>query len=157
MRAAEGFRVEPLVGLHSIAIERLWTSLKTGPYRAPYRRDIATVTAPLLPMAASSPPLLFENNRRDKDSIRRLIALYHNVGLGFARGIARHEALEPILRQRARTLAGNPERLAACLYLMGRVGEASAFVESFRSERPTYFEGFAAPFLALLGRRHDGA
>ena len=55
-----------------------------------------------------------------------------------------------MLRRSVRALGGNPERLATCLYLMGRIDEAVAFVEDFAKVRPRYFNGFALHFLMAM-------
>jgi hypothetical protein len=47
-------------------------------------------------------------------------------------------------------LGGYPERVASCLYLMGRKAEAREFIENFPEKYREYIEGFATPFLELL-------
>jgi hypothetical protein len=56
----------------------------------------------------------------------------------------------PLLQERIEMLGAYPERVACCLYLMGRKDEARAFVEDFLPKNRDYFEGFAVPFLKKL-------
>ena len=47
-------------------------------------------------------------------------------------------------------LGGYPERVACCLYLMGRRANSHKFTIDFLAKEPEYFTGFAMPFLEML-------
>jgi hypothetical protein len=148
----EGHEIEPLIGLHAVAIERLWTTLKTGPYRSFYRRDLVTIAEPLRQIAHLSDPILVPRGRRRREAISRLVALYRTAGLDWASRLAEYDALEQALRPRVESLGGNPERLALCLFMSGRIEEAQSFVATFLDRRRSYFAGFAEPFAEILGQ-----
>jgi hypothetical protein len=149
--------VEPMIGIHAARIERGWTALKVGRYRAVYRRDLATIACSLLPVAGLAGPLTIRRHEAGMADVEKLVDLYRGVGLDFARGMAAYEALAPMLRERVGSLGGNPERLAFCLHLLDRRDEAIAFVSEFARTRPAYFEGFAEPFIAFARDRGPAA
>lgn len=145
------FEISPFVGVHVVSIEKLWTSLKRGKYPAKYDRGVATYARHLGELAPSEPVFYFSCAADIDTQINRLVELYKTIGLEFARSIATYEKLLPLLQERAPMLGAYPERVACCLYLMGQVEEAISFSEAFLKEKPEYFEGFAVPFLKMLG------
>jgi hypothetical protein len=81
---------------------------------------------------------------------RRLAALYVDYGVPYAHSIASFEKLLPLLEGRVAMLGAFPERYATCLHLMGNTQRAREFVTEFVHAHPSYFEGFADPFLATI-------
>jgi hypothetical protein len=61
----------------------------------------------------------------------RLARLYCETGMSYAKSIGSYDRLLPLLQSRVEMLGAYPERIAACLYLMGRRDEANEFVRSF--------------------------
>ena len=72
------------------------------------------------------------------------------IGMSYARSIADYDTLLPLLKSRVNMLGGYPERVACCLYLMGRFADAREFAVAFLAKEPDYFEGFAKPFLRMI-------
>lgn len=146
----EYVEVNPFVGVHVPAIDKLWTSLDKGKYAVKYSRSTATYAVHMGELAPKERAFRFSRQTDVSAEAARLAALYVNVGLPYAQSIADFERLLPLLRARVPQLGAYPERVASCLYLMGRKEEARAFVEEFLRQHPHYFEGFAIPFLKLL-------
>ncbi|MBC2653213.1 hypothetical protein [Novosphingobium aerophilum] len=147
--------IEPFVGVHVEPIARLYSKLDKGKYAIKYDRGVATYSVHLgeLSGASDEPKFLFEPQHSEKfinDEAGRLAQLYIKFGLPFAESIASYEALLPMLQERLPMLNGYPQRVASCLYLMGRIDAAREFVEGFLSENREVFEGFAIPFLAMV-------
>jgi hypothetical protein len=142
--------INPFVGVHVVPIEKLWTSKKTGKYPGKYNRGHATYALHLGHLAADETAFRFAPPMDVDVEAARLARLYSSVGLTYARSIASYERLLPLLQERAGMLGAYPERVACCLYLMGRKEEARAFVEDFLPKNREYFEGFAVPFLKKL-------
>jgi hypothetical protein len=141
--------IEPLIGIHAVEVERLWTAIKSGPYRAAYRRHVPTLAWRLASLAPEEQPFLMAADEPDRAVVDRLVAFYRTTGLPHARRLASLRGLEPLLARRITALDGNPERYAACLLLQGRGPEALSFVSHFAAGHPHYFSGFASPFAAL--------
>jgi hypothetical protein len=144
-------KVIPLVGLHVVSIMRLYTTLEGRKYD----RGVATYAVNMgeLEAAADERAFAFAPQQSQEfitSEAKRLAKLYAGPGREFARSIASYEALLPRLRERVPMLGGYPERVASCLYLMGRKEEVRASVESFLAEEADYFRGFAVPFLKML-------
>lgn len=148
----EHFEVNPFVGIHVVAIEKLWTATKTGKYPARYSRSTATYAVHMGTLMPHEPVFDF-TQRTDVDAeAKRLANLYATIGLSYVQSVASYERLLPLLQERVPMLGAYPERVAACLYLMDRKEEARIFVEDFLKDHRDYFEGFAEPFLKLLTR-----
>lgn len=148
---AEFLNVNPFVGLHVCQIEKLWTGLKTGKYPAKYDRGVATYAIHMGTIAPQEVGFRFGRGVDIAVEARRLAHLYLTVGLPYSQSISSYEQLLPLLEGKVPMLGGNPERFAACLYLMGREDTARQFVHEFLREHRDYFEGFACPFLDSAG------
>lgn len=142
--------VVPFVGVHAVAIERLASldGLK-------YRRQTATYAEPMgaLPGAAEQRAFTFQADATPswiEAEADRLAVIYMKYGLPYALSLSSYKVLAPLLHSQLRFLGGYPERYAACLYLMGRKGEAAQFTQQFLQEEPGYFRPFAERFLRLL-------
>jgi hypothetical protein len=61
---------------------------------------------------------------------------YSTLGLRYAKSIATYDCLLSLLKARIELLGAYPERVACCLYLMGRKQEARVFVEAFLPKEP---------------------
>jgi len=146
-------RVEilPFVGVHVVSIWKLIAELEGSKYD----RRIATygINMGLLESIADERAFAFAPHQSDEfieSECERLAYLYATAGLEYARSIDSFEALLPLLQERVDRLGGYPERVASCLYLMGRKAEARAFIEDFPEKYGEYIEGFAKPFLEFL-------
>jgi hypothetical protein len=146
----EVLHVNPFVGVHVEPIERLWTSYKKGTYTSKYDRSQATYARHMGEIVPDVPAFRFVPATDIASEAQRLARLFASFGLEFAKGIADYETLLPLLRQRIEMLGANPERVASCLYLMGRKVDARQFVEEFLPTHEDYFSGFALPFLKML-------
>lgn len=146
----EHVSVNPFVGLHVVPIEKLWASTKIGKYPGKYSRSTATYAVHMGTLTPHEPVFEFTSQINVEAEAARLAHLYATTGLRYAESIASYEQLLPLLEERLPMLGAYPERVASCLYLMGRKDEARVFVEEFLKEHRDYFEGFAIPFLKLL-------
>lgn len=146
----EYVEINPFVGIHSVAIDKLWTSLKVGAYPSKYNRGVATYALHIGELAPKVPVFEFTRETNIDEEAARLAQLYVDVGLPYAKSIASYDSLLPLLQERIPMLGAYPERVASCLYLMGRKEEAQTFTEDFLTKKPDYFEGFAVPFLKKL-------
>lgn len=152
-------RVEvlPFVGVHVVPMMKLF-ALKGGKYAFNYDRGIATysINMGLLESVADERAFAFAPEQSEgfiESECGRLAHLYATAGLEYARSIANYEVLLPLLQGQIDRLGGYPERVASCLYLMGRKVEAKEFVEDFlKGQYREYIEHFAIPFLDLLDR-----
>jgi hypothetical protein len=142
--------INPFVGLHVVPIDKLWAKLKRGKYPGNYSRSVATYARHMGELAPHVPAFEFTLSTDVPTEARRLAQLYATVGLEFAKAIADYESLLPLLRERIDMLGAYPERVASCLYLMGRKADARKFVEEFLPAHQDYFAGFATPFLRKL-------
>lgn len=142
--------INPFVGVHVVPIDKLWTGLDTGKYRVKYCRQVSTYGRHMGLLAPKE--RVFRITRQmDLDAeAARLARLYVEVGVPFAQSIASYDRLLPLLQERLPRLGAYPERVAACLYLMGRKDEARRFTEEFLQKKRDYFEGFAESFLRFL-------
>lgn len=145
----EHISINPFVGVHVVPIEKL-ISIKTGKYPMKYDRRVATYAMHMGELAPQERVFEFTRDTDVAAEANRLARLYSDAGLSYALSIGTYERLLPLLRDRVPMLGAYPERVASCLYLMGREEDARSFVESFLNEHQDYFEGFAAPFLKML-------
>jgi len=150
--SVESVDVNPFVGVHVVPIEKLWTAVKSGKYPSKYSRGHATYARHMGELAPDEMAFRFTRKTDVEAEAARLAKLYATVGLGYAKSIGSYERLLPLLQDRVGMLGAYPERVASCLYLMGRKHEARGFVEKFLPEHRNYFEGFAVPFLKFLER-----
>jgi hypothetical protein len=139
-------RINPFVGIHAVAIMKLYARME----KKRYDRGIATYALHMGQIAPHEPIFEFTQHTDVDSEAARLAQLYADVGMGYARSIASYEALLPLLQERIAMLGAYPERVACCLYLMGRKEDARAFVQDFLKEHREYFEGFALTFLKKL-------
>jgi hypothetical protein len=146
----EHFDINPFVGVHVVPIEKLWTGLKTGRYPGKYNRSHATYAVHMGEIATNELIFRFTPETDVDYEAKRLARLYSEVGLSYALSIGSYERLLPLLRERVPMLGAYPERVACCLYLMGRKEEARLFVQDFLQDHHDYFGGFAVPFLKQL-------
>lgn len=142
--------INPFVGVHVVPIEKLWAETKTGKYPGAYSRSTATYAVHMGKLVPSEPVFRFTVQTDVAAQAARLARLYSDVGLTYALSIGTYDRLLPLLKERAPMLGAYPERVASCLYLMGRKEEARLFAEKFLQEHRDYFEGFAVPFLRAL-------
>lgn len=146
--------ITPNVGIHVVPIHKLY-AIKGGKYPCKYDRRVATYAINIGTLEAVGDERAFAFAPQQSEGFiqaecRRLAHIYATAGLDYARAIASYEALLPLLQENVDSLGGYPERVASCLYLMGRKQEARDFVEGFLARHRDYFEGFAIPFLAKL-------
>jgi len=142
--------VNPFVGVHVVPIAKL--RVLEG---RRYDRSIATYAIHMGELFGARDEQAFaftttQGNIFIASEAQRLARLYATVGLNYARSIANYEALLPLLKGRLHMLGGYPENVACCLLLMGQVNEAYTFVQDFLAQEPSYFRGFAIPFLDLI-------
>jgi len=142
--------INPFVGIHVVPIEKLWAKTKTGKYPGTYRRSVATYAVHMGELVPREPIFRFTLQTDVAAQAARLARLYSDAGLSYALSIGTYERLLPLLQERVPMLGAYPERVASCLYLMGRKEEARLFVEEFLQDHRDYFEGFAVPFLRIL-------
>lgn len=147
--------VNPFVGVHVVPVEKLWTSLKGGKYPGKYNRGHATYALHMGHLAPDKTAFRFAPPMDVGAEAARVARLYSTVGLTYAKSIASYERLLPLLQERVGMLGAYPERVACCLYLMGRKDEARAFVEDFLPKNRDYFESFAIPFLKKLSEEEQ--
>lgn len=146
--------ITPNVGVHVVPIEKL-CALRGGKYPYKYDRGVATYAINIGMLDAVGDERAFAFGPQQSEAFieaecRRLAQIYATAGLDYARSIASYEALLPLFQEYVDSLGLYPERVASCLYLMGRKAEAREFVVGFLDGHRDYFEGFAAPFLAKL-------
>lgn len=146
--------ITPNVGVHVVPIHKLCT-LTGGKYPYEYSRSHATYAINIGTLEAVGDERAFAFGPQQSEAFidaecQRLARVYATAGLDYARSIASYEALLPLLQENVESLGLYPERVACCLYLMGRKAEARQFVEEFLGRHRDYFEGFAVPFLAKL-------
>ena len=142
--------INPFVGVHVVPVERMWTALRIGRYASKYSRSVATYALHMGELTPDEPAFRFIPDAEIGEEAARLARLYAGAGLAYARSIATYENLLPLLRERVEMLGAYPERVACCLYLMGRKEEARVFTEEFLQRKRSYFEDFAVPFLRML-------
>ena len=134
------------VGVHAVPIMKFYTAMEGRKYS----RSTATYAVHIGLLAPKELIFRFDRHTNVAAEADRLARLYVDVGLTYAISISTYELLLPLLRERVPMLGGYPERVATCLYLMGRKQEARSFVEDFLPDHRGYFEGFAVPFLEML-------
>ena len=142
----EHLDINPFIGVHVVPIMKLYTSLEGRGYS----RSTATYAVHMGELTPKEQVFRFTRKTDVAAEADRLARLYADVGLSYALSIGTYELLLPLLRDRVPMLGAYPERVASCLYLMGRKDEARSFVEEFLKEHQDYFEGFAVPFLKML-------
>ena len=142
--------INPFVGVHVVPIAKM--RLLEG---RKYDRRVATYAIHRGELAGARNEYAFaftteQSDRSVESEATRLAKLYSGIGVGYARSISSYESIIPLLRERVNMLGGYPENFACCLLLMGHVDEACKFVEDFLNEEPSYFRGFAVPFLEMV-------
>ncbi len=142
----EYVEINPFVGIHAVPIMKLYTGLEGRKYS----RSVATHAIHMGELVPKVPPFEFTRETNIDEEAKRLAQLYLDYGLPYAKSLANYEALLPLLKERVDMLGAYPERVASCLYLMGRIEEAREFTESFLAKKKDYFEGFATPFLQKI-------
>lgn len=151
----EHLDINPFVGVHVVPIEKIWNGIKIGKYPGKYRRSTATYAVHMGELVPKEPIFRFTRETDIAAEADRLARLYADAGLSYALSIGTYERLLPLLQERVPMLGAYPERVASCLYLMGREQDARSFVESFLPNHRDYFEGFADPFLKMLADRES--
>ena len=147
---SDHLEISPFIGIHVVRLAKLASlgSLKYDRATATYAVHLGT-----LDCAKDETAFFFRpewSERLLASEARRLAQLYASCGMGFARSIASYDALLPLLEERVPWLGGYPQRVAACLYLMGQKDRAREFTQAFLAAEPAYFERFARPFLNML-------
>jgi len=150
-------QINPFVGLHVVTIGKLIASVKKGDGRSKYHRDYATYAVHIGEIAPHARVVRFTLGTDIDAEAIRLAKLCVATGLPFAKSIGSYEKLLPLLQARVDMLGGYPERVACCLYLMGRLAESHLFTEEFLAKEPEYFRGFAIPFLEMLHKEPNNA
>jgi hypothetical protein len=138
--------VNPFVCIHVVPIMKFYPSLEGRKYS----RSTATYAIHMGSLSPKESMFRFTRKSDIAEEANRLARLYVDVGLPYALSIGSYERLLPLLRERVPMLGAYPERVASCLYLMGRKDEARSFTEDFLVDHRDYFERFATPFLKLL-------
>lgn len=147
---SEHVDINPFGGVHVVPIEKCWTVLKIGKYPGKYSRTVATYARHMGELTPDEPMFRFTHSTDVDAEADRLARLYASAGLAYARSISTFELLLPLLQGRIEMRGAYPERVASCLYLMGRKKEAGDFVRRYLVDNRDYFEGFAVPFLKVL-------
>ncbi len=147
----ERVEINPFIGIHVVPIMRLCTSLEGRKYS----RSVSTYSLHMGDVSPREQAIEFARETDVEMQAARLAQLYLHVGLPYAKSIASYELLLPLLQERVPMLGGYPERVASCLYLMGRKEEALIFTEDFMIKEPDYFKCFANPFLKMLIDREN--
>ncbi len=145
--------INPFVGVHAIAVEKMWFGLSGKKDPGPYGR-VATFAIHLgeVDCAKNEKAFVFSLGQSDElitSEVLRLANIYSTCGMQFARSISSYEAILPLIRSRVSMLGGYPQRLCCCLYLMGLKEEARQFADDFRKEEPENFESFARSFMEV--------
>lgn len=143
---SEYIELNPFVGIHASKIMKMYTYIEGRKYD----RSIATYPIHVGDIAPREDVFHFYNESDLAVTSERLARIYATAGLAYAQSISSYSALLPLLNARVEMLGGYPERVACCLYLMGRVRDARSFAEDFLQKERPYFEGFAVPFLQML-------
>jgi len=144
---SEKVRLNPFVGVHARSIMKLYAKVSGRKYN----REVATYSIHLGEIAPTLNVFDFFVGRDDFDAeASRLARSYIVHGLPYAKSIARYDVILPLLESRIDMLGGYPERVACCLYLMGRMDDARSFTEQFLAAQQDYFADFAVPFLRML-------
>jgi hypothetical protein len=142
--------ISPFVGIHAVSIAKM------GAFGIrKYDRSVATYAIAMgeLEEARDERAFIFSPTQSDSfiaSEILRLARIYATIGLHYAASISNYDALLPLLESRVAWLGGYPERVACCLFLMGRIQEARTFVEDFTMKEPSYFGEFAAHFRRVI-------
>jgi len=147
-------RVElvPNVGVHVVPIHKMICELDNGEYARNYDRGVATFAINIGELDSVGEERAFVFSSQQSDSFissecNRLASLYATEGFQYAKSIASYESLAPLLEENVSTLGGNPERFAACLYMMGKKVEAREFLNTFPEQYKEFIKGFSIPFL----------
>jgi hypothetical protein len=146
--------INPFVGLHVVQIGRLIALVQKTNSKSKYHREYATYAIHIGEIAPRERVVRFTRETDIDAEATRLAKLCVAMGLPFAKSIASYEKLLPLLDQRVHTLGEYPERVACCLYLMGRIADSYTFAKNFLIKEPKYFEQFAIPFIDMLDRNH---
>ena len=145
----------PNIGLHVVPIEKMVCALDKGEYATEYDRGIATYAVNIGELDSVGNERAFAFSPQQSDSFiysecDRLASIYATSGLQYTKSIASYESLAPLIKKRVSILGGNPERYAACLYLMGRKAEAQEFLNTFPEQYKEFIKGFSIPFLQRI-------
>ncbi|MEJ0100077.1 MAG: hypothetical protein WDO12_10170 [Pseudomonadota bacterium] len=146
----ESVGIDPFVGVHVGPIEKLWTRLQVGKYPVKYDRGCASHAVYMGLLSPRERSFEFSRQTDVAREAARLAQIYSTTGLSFARSIASYEQLLPLFKDRAHMGGAYPQRVACCLYLMGRSREARTFVDELPPVQQPYLEGFTIPFLNML-------
>ncbi|WP_439498741.1 hypothetical protein [Bosea sp. (in: a-proteobacteria)] len=143
-------KIYPQVGVHAVNIEKLWSRLTTGKYAINYNRAQCTYGGPLSGLTDGTAVTTFSRGCSISQQAERLATLYLEFGVPYARSLAGYEALLPELKTRIPILGGYPQRVAACLYLMGRKEESLEFADHLRSLQIPQLDDFALSFVNMV-------
>lgn len=141
--------INPFVGVHAVAIEKMWKELSGSPYR----RSSATYSKHMGEIVPNEPIFHFDCGTDLVSETKRLANLYVSNGIPYAKSISSYEALLPLLKSRIDRLGAYPERFACCLYLLGEKEAAASFVSEFELKEPSYLREFAPSFRRFLTSR----
>ena len=153
--------INPFVGVHVEPIEKMWHEIEAIPYpgrygpSATYAVHIGEISeAADLPAFAFTP---WQSEDFVSMEIERLANLFATVGIKYARSLADYEVLLPLLAKRAPMLGTYPQRVACCLYLMGRFGDANRFVMELPPSDHASLGSFIPRFVERLGIELSGS
>jgi tetratricopeptide (TPR) repeat protein len=142
----EYVQVNPFVGVHVEPVMKLVAKI----LRRKYSRSVATYAIHMGELAAKTQGFAFTPTTDIETEAARLAQLYVEIGLPYSRSIASYDALLPLLKSRVGLLGGYPERVASCLYLMGRFDEARQFIEELLISDEEYARRFSDCFFEML-------
>jgi hypothetical protein len=136
--------ISPFVGVHAPPMMKLAAQLEAEKYN----RGYATYAVHMGEIAPNENAFHFTRSTDIAAEAKRLARLYASVGLSYAQSIADYSTLLPLLEERAPRLGGYPQRVACCLYLMGRIDDAQRYASTLLPNR--YLASFAASFLEMI-------
>lgn len=138
--------INPFVGIHSIEIERLWTSLKGSIKKTRYDRAVSTYAVHFSAILPQINSFKFYSASDITVKAEELAKLYAIDGIEFSKSLSSYEVLRDRLYERVPLLGAYPERYACCLLLLEQKAQASEFVASFVKKNPNYFPNFDQVF-----------
>jgi hypothetical protein len=123
-------RIEPFIGLHCIPVMRLWYEIDQKKY---VPGATATVAVHLGELEPNIDAFIFRPPDIEGEA-RRLAQSVAHFGVPWMRAHANLNALLPLLREKENMLGGFPARVAIVLFLLGRFGEVSEYLDARAEE-----------------------
>lgn len=119
-------RINPFVGIHSIAVMSSYASYANEKY---VKGDLATYAVHLGSLIPSFAPFEFYQDQAVSPTVVRLVDSVMGYGLPFMRSLAGYSPLLELIKPEIYTLGGNPQKYTMLLWLAGRKEEAIKFAE----------------------------